>query len=131
MPVTRTRANRPGEKRSAGLAMTAARAQRAGALVEAVVEEVEPRLVRKAALVGQAHLDRRAEIGGAGAHAALGQALVLDVVVLADVEVDVDRVLADDGGQQGRVGRAARAHPVARRHQRAADAAGDRRGRCW
>ena len=45
-------------------------------------------------------------------HAALGQALVLDMVVLADVEVDVDRVLADDGAEQRGVGRAAGAHQL-------------------
>ena len=100
LPVTRTRANRPGENSPAGVGHHGAGAQRAGALVEPVVEKVQPRLVREAALVGERDLDRRAEIGGPRAHAALGQPLVLDVVVLADVEVDVDRVLADDGRQQ-------------------------------
>ena len=84
--------------------MMARGAQRGGALVEPVVEEVQARLVREATLVGQTDLDQRAEVGGAGPDAALGQPLVLDVVVLADVEVDVDRVLADDGGQQCRAG---------------------------
>ena len=41
-----------------------ARPERARALVEPVVEEIEPRLVRKSALVGQRDLDEGADVGG-------------------------------------------------------------------
>ena len=65
-----------------------------------------------------------------GAHArSPREPLVLQRVVLAHVEVDVDRILRDDGGEKGVAGVvAAAAHEVAARDQRAADAPRDRRG---
>ena len=60
--------------------------------------------------------------------ACLRHALILEGVVLADVEVDVDRVLHDDGGEDRRSSvRSAAADEIAGRHQRAAHAARDRR----
>ena len=100
VPVTRTRANRPGENSPALLRITARARSVPVPWSRRLSRKSSLALVREAALVGQRDLDGGADIGRARAHAALGQALVLDVVVLADVEVDVDRVLADDGGEQ-------------------------------
>ena len=63
-PCRRTRANMPGEKSALLVGDDGARAQGAGALVEAVVEEVELARVGKALLVGQADADRRAQHAG-------------------------------------------------------------------
>src|SRR4029079_14935693 len=85
--------------------------------------------MRDARLVGEADADAGAEYAGRAPAARLRQALVLQRIVLADVEVDIDRVLHDDGGEDGRAGvRPAAADEVARRDEGAADAAGDRRG---
>ena len=79
-------------------------------------------------LVGQADADRRAEHAGGAFAARFRQAGVFQRVVLADIEVDVDRVLRDDGRQDRIAGVvAAPAHEVAAGDERAADAAGDRR----
>ena len=104
-------------------------AQGARAGVEPVLEEVELARVRKALLVGQPHADGRSDHAGRAHARGPREPLILQRVVLAHVEVDVDRVLRDNGGEKG-VARvvAAAAHEVAARHQRAADATRDRRG---
>jgi hypothetical protein len=57
--------------------------------------------MREASLVGQPDLDGGAELGGAGATPRSASRLYLMWLFSADVEVDVDRVLADDGGEKG------------------------------
>ncbi len=75
-----------------------ARVQRAAAAVHLVVEEVELAMPWPALLVAERGLDRmvdRATMAGA-----LQVALIGEVVALAHVEIQVDRVERDDGGQQ-------------------------------
>ena len=58
----------------------------------------------------------------------LGRALIGEVIELAHVEIEVDRIERDDGGEErGAAAALAAAHQVSDAHEVVADAAGDRR----
>ena len=84
-------------------------------------------------LVGQRDLDFGADSVVGRERAAAEQPLVLDVVVFADVKVDVDWILRDDQRQQRRVRRAARRDPASEADigaaQATVDGCGDARKR--
>src|SRR3712207_4731252 len=64
-----------------------------------------PALVRPAALVGQRRLPRVALLARGRPEAVAREALVAQVGGLVGVEVEVDRVHGDDGGEQRRLAR--------------------------
>jgi hypothetical protein len=81
-----------GSELALGVVEAGAQADRAGLRVEAVVDEVEPALVREALLVGEGHAHGRRL-------AARGRRLEAQVGLLAAVEVGVDLAHAGDRGQ--------------------------------
>ena len=104
-----------------------AAAQRAGRYVEPVVEEIHMPFMRGLGLASQRHLHRIGRIARARPLALEPQLVVLEVSRLVDVEIDVDRIERDDGGEQCRGAVVAALHEIADTDEMAADAAGDRR----
>jgi hypothetical protein len=101
VPSTCTRANRPGVNRRSQVGQHGPRADRAGARVDLVVDEVDRARVRVAVLVGEA------DAHGVPRRLALALARELGVAqvgLLVAFEIDVDRVERDQRGEQRRVG---------------------------
>ena len=123
----RIRPNCPGVTKKSGFGEGRAGADRPGAAIDLIVDEVELALARPVRLVGQAHVDRRAvarlvELAGGGG------ALIGEIVALAHVEIEVDRVERHDRGEHRGRGAVAAADQVADAHLMVADAPGERRG---
>ena len=118
------RAKRPGVNEAVLVGEDGAGADGAGLRVELVVDEVDVALVGKPVLVGEAEVHRASAPSRSSAPRAVArQLVVLEVGLLVALEVDVDRVERDDGGEQ-RGRRGPGLHQVAGGHLGAA-----RRGR--
>ena len=102
---------------------------RAGAAVDLIVDEIELALVRPALLVAQAAPRRCDRLSRARWQRPAAIAADRQVIALAHVEIEIDRVERHDGGEQRCVAPAfAAADQVADAHLMIADAPGDRRG---
>src|SRR5262249_21276907 len=77
-----------------------AAADRAGADVELVVDEIHVTLVRETDFVREAHAYRIRDVARARALTRAGELLIAQIRVLVPLEVDVDRVYRDDRREQ-------------------------------
>ncbi len=95
-----------------------ARANRAGARIELVVDEIDVPWMRKAVFVGEADVDRIRRVARTRARAGARHRVVSEICVLVAVEVHVDRIDGDDRRQQ-RAAAVAAGDEIAARHFRA------------
>src|SRR5579883_3142728 len=116
----------PGRQEEIGIWKHRSHADGAGKPVDLVVDEVELALVGPASFVGKVQGDTHF-ISARRLHKALLRgALVSEVIGLAHVEIEINGIQRDDGGEQRGAAALAAAHEIPDAHHVVADATGDR-----
>ena len=115
------RAEQAGREEEVRVRRHGAAPDRAGRLVDAVVDEIEAPLAGRLFFVSDADKNLVAALPARWPAAGLGGARVGQIGSLVHVEVEIDRIERDDRGQKRRIG----GDEIARRDQVAAGASGD------
>src|SRR4029077_2999660 len=103
-------------------------ADRPGAAVDLIVDEIQLALPRPPRLVGEAHIDERRAFARFVELPGGGSPLIGEIVTLAHVEIEVDRVERNDRRKRRGRGAVAAADEVTDAYLMIADAPPKRRG---